>query len=371
MASQQKSTRVLLVDDDPAILEAVTDLLELNSYEVATAADGRAALTLMVDFTPDVIISDIAMPGMDGLEFFSEVRQKTELNSLPFIFLTARGQKADIQYGYTVGVDDYIIKPFEPSDLIVKIEARLKRVRQIRAAADTETERIKQQLLAMFSHELRTPLTYIYGYSNLLLEERASLDEDDINKMLSGVQSGAERLVRLVEDLMLVVRIENGILQVEIEKRSARVLVGDILDRIQSNVATSASARNVKLDIQADRSLAVRGISQYLEDALLRLVDNAVRFTRPNGGVITIAAQSLDGVARIMVQDEGVGMSPADQERAFELFTQIDRDVQEQQGVGLGLSVARKIIEAHNGTISLTSQPGVGTVVELILPLAA
>ncbi len=361
---------VLLVDDDAAILEAVTDLLQYHGYHVVTARDGQEALSVMQTFLPDMIISDITMPVMDGFQFFDAVRQRTNWTSIPFIFLTSRGQKTDVLYGYTLGVDDYITKPFEPEDLIVKIDLRLKRAREIRAAAESEADRIKNQLLTIFSHELRTPLTYIYGYTSLLRDDRSSLDDATVDQMLGGVQLGAERLVRLVEDLILVVRIDNGIMDMEFERRSGPVALREIVDHIVTMLEAGAAARNVRFEVNIDPSLRVNGLPLYLENALTRLIDNGIRFTKPGGGQIDVSAHPEDGKAIIRITDQGIGIDPADQKRIFERFTQIDREHLEQQGVGLGLAVAKGIIEAHAGNITLESKVGEGTTFVVTLALA-
>jgi two-component system sensor histidine kinase/response regulator len=361
---------ILLVDDDLALLEAVTDLLEVNHFNVITATDGKTALQVMESYTPDLIISDITMPGMDGYRFFDAVRQNSTWIPIPFIFLTARGQQTDVRAGYILGADDYLVKPFEPEDLIVKVQSRLKRVRAIHAVTQNEVDRMKQQLIAIFSHELRTPLTCIYGYANLLHEDHATMDDGTITQMLDEVADGAERLVRLVENLMLLVRIDSGVVSMEVTRYAAVFNLAPLVRRAVEGLQPIASIRNVSLDLQVDGDPSVKGMKNYLENVVKNLIDNGIKFCRHSGGYVQVALESRNGEAVITVSDNGIGISEADYQRIFERFEQLNRSEMEQQGVGLGLTLARDLISYHGGTIEVSSVEGEGSIFSIRLPLA-
>lgn len=360
---------ILLVDDDLALLEAVTDLLDVSNFHVLTATDGESALAMMDDYIPDLIISDITMPGMDGYQFFDAVRQNPAWITIPFIFLTARGQQTDIRTGYSLGADDYLVKPFEPDDLIVKVEARLKRVRAIRAATRHEVDSMKQQLIAIFSHELRTPLTCIYGYANLLQEDHDSMDDRTVTQMLDEVADGAERLVRLVENLMLLVRIDSGVVGMEISRYGVKVSLPSVLRRVVESFQPVAAMRNVDIDLQISGNPTVSGMKNYLENVMKNLVDNAVKFCKHGRGHITIKLEPDGDQAVLTVSDDGIGIAEADYERIFLRFEQINRQELEQQGVGLGLTLAKNLIEYHGGSIEVHSQVGRGSTFCIRLPL--
>lgn len=360
---------VLLVDDDPAILEGVVDLLEFYGYEVLTAGDGQSALDLMGQRTPDLVISDIMMPEMDGFQFYEEVRKNPYWVAIPFIFLTARGQPVDVRRGQSMGADAYLIKPFEPEDLIIAIQARLKRVREIQAATQAHVEGMKQQLMNVFSHELRTPLTYIYGYVSLLQEGHTRLNPQMVDRMLDGVRKGADRLVNLVEDLILLVRIDSGVLKGELDERKAATDMGRVVGDAAESLALRAVERQINLDVQLQNGLQVSGIDLYLVDVFKRLIDNAIKFTPKQGGAITIRSGQDGDHAWVTVQDQGVGISRDDQKRIFERFVQINRAEQEQQGIGLGLSLARELTALHGGRIEVSSEPGQGSTFTVWLPL--
>ncbi len=360
---------ILLVDDDPGILEGVEDLLKLSHYHVLTATDGRVALQVMQTCVPDLIVSDIMMPDMDGYQFYEAVRSNPQWTTIPFIFLTARGQQSDIQRGNRLGADYYIVKPFEPEDLLAAISGRLKRVRDIESVVRTDVERMKQQLITIFSHELRTPLTYIYGYINLLQEQMPNLDPDTTAQMLNGIRVGAERLVRLVEDLMLMVRIDSGVVEMEITLRRERVPLLRIIEQVIADLSHEASARSVSLSMDVPSTLEVFCVEAYLTDAVRRLVHNGIKFSkRKEPGSVLVSARRAEGQVLITVEDNGIGIDSAHQQDIFERFEQHNRPQLEQQGIGLGLSICRDLVILHGGTITVDSEPGRGSRFTIALP---
>ena len=147
-ASMETETiTVLVVDDDPTILDSVSDLLRISGYRILSATNGIEGLHIMQSNTPDLIIADIMMPEMDGYQFYEAVRENSAWTPIPFIFLTARGEQKDIRRGYMLGADQYLTKPFEAEDLLVAVEKRLERIRAIQAVTKDEVEQVKQQLL--------------------------------------------------------------------------------------------------------------------------------------------------------------------------------------------------------------------------------
>ncbi|NDJ53942.1 MAG: hybrid sensor histidine kinase/response regulator [Chloroflexi bacterium] len=360
---------ILLVDDDIAILEGVADFLEFYGYRVLTASDGIEVLHAMRQHTPDLVISDIMMPEMDGHEFFQEVRNNDDWTAIPFIFLTARGQRIDIRRGQSLGADAYLTKPFDPEDLLIAVRARLKRVREIQSITKSEVDRMKNQLMTIFSHELRTPLTYIYGFVNLLQDDREELDAQYVDEMLTGVQRGASRLLRLVEDLMMMVRLDSGMVEMEITVRRRQVPVRSLVEQLELEYQPVAADNGVSIlvDVQPDLEIVCSPV--YIRDILARLLDNAIKFSR-TGKRIWLSAYGEGDDVVFVVRDEGVGFSPEDRRRAFEPFEQINRQLMEQQGVGLGLPIVRELVRLHAGEIELDSQQGVGTTLLIRIPQA-
>lgn len=367
-AAETSRSHILLVDDDRAILEGVADLLSLHGYDVMTAASAKSALKVMQQQVPDLVISDIMMPGMDGYAFYEAVRDNPAWTPIPFIFLTARGQPTDVRRGQSLGADAYVTKPFEPEDLLIAVKARLRRARDIQAAAMSDVEKMKKRLITAFSHELRTPLTIIYGYVNMLRDEHGDLPEAEVDTMLESMHRGTQRLVDLVSDLMLMLQLESGVVELEIELGKGRMSLPRIVEKVADRYRRDAQERGVTLTTEIDPALAELRFSLYLDDALSRLIDNAIKFSPQGTGAVHVAATRNGGDARIAVTDNGIGIDPAKLQVIFEQFEQLDRDLLEQQGVGLGLSLARRLVDLHRGWIEVVSQPGKGSTFTIHLP---
>jgi two-component system, sensor histidine kinase and response regulator len=365
---QEHNAIILLVDDDEGILESVADLLRLFGYTVITADNGATALPLLETHHPDLIISDIMMPVMSGYQLFDAVRSNPRWAALPFIFLTARGQHKDIEMGHRMGADAYLTKPFEPDQLVLAIENRLKRVRQITSLTEADVVRMKQELITVFSHELRTPLTYIVGYVNLL-EEHRDLDPEMIDKMVVGIKRGSDRLVSMVEDLMLMIRIDSGVIAAEISDRRMQTQTSELIADAVGRFEHIADQRKVRIrsDIQIDA--IVPCMPMYIDDALSRIISNAIKFCKRDGGHVLIQTKSSGDYLTISVRDDGIGITPGQQRALFERFQQIDRTQMEQQGIGLGLTIARSLVRLHGGDITVESVPGEGSTFTMYLPL--
>lgn len=362
---------ILIVDDDIGIRANVHDLLEVSGYQVFSATGGFEALGVMERHTPDLIISDINMPSMDGYAFFKSVRANPNWTLIPFIFLTARDQPPEVRHGIGLGVDQYLVKPFQPEDLLIAVEARLKRIREIEDVTRNDVEAMKNRLMTMISHELRTPLTYIYGYVNLLHEEQADLSAGERQEMVSAIQRGAERLVRLVEDLILIARLDSGEIGLEIQFGRKPVQLDALLTEVLRDSAAAIQESGVILECTVSPEITFSCEPTHMRNAFLRLVNNAIKFTISPGGHAWITAEQEGETIRIRVQDDGVGVTADKQKLLFQPLQQIDREQHEQQGIGAGLAIARGIVAAHGGHIEVSSEgiPGHGSIFTVVLPI--
>jgi signal transduction histidine kinase len=352
--------RILVVEDHDLLLLAIRDILEEEGYEVATAIDGIDALERMRTFVPELIIADISMPRMDGYRFFEEIRTHPEWVPIPFVFLTARAEREDRLRGKSLGAEDYIIKPFDPQELVVVVKSRIGRAKAIREATEGSFEDLKRQIITLLGHELRTPLTSVYGYTELALEEAANLPPGDFQQFLSGIKKGADRLTRLVEDLLLVVRLDTGEIERELD------LLGAVQDDLAEQIRRVVLARTTfitdpgtKLELDVPDALPpVYVHDYYLADILERLIDNGIKFSRKGERRVVISATSTDDYVSIAVRDWGVGMPPDQLHHLFERFRQFNRDKLEQQGTGLGLVIAQALTHAMGGHITVKSAQG-------------
>ncbi len=366
-----KKFKILAVEDHELLLWAVRDVLEDAGYEVITAGDGVEALERMEEVTPDLIVADILMPRMNGYELYEHIRSRPEWVPIPFIFLTAKAEKEDRLKGKAMGVEDYIVKPFDPDELVVTVRSRLARSQAIRRANEGEFTELKQQIVTILSHELRTPLTNVYGYTELALEEASNMSSEEFPQFLEGIKKGADRLTRLVEEMLLVVRLDTGEAAREFELLGkVRDDVHNIITNVVNDYAGKAKAKGLELSLQCpDRLPPVLVLDVFLTESLSQLLSNAIKFSREPGKRIEVIVTTPPGKIQIAVRDEGVGI-PSDQiGKLFDYFRQIDREKMEQQGVGMGLKIARGLARCMGGDVEVESVLGKGSTFTLWLPV--
>lgn len=359
---------ILIVDDDLGIRDSVDEILTLSGYTSLMAADGVEAPELLASHKPDLIISDIMMPRMDGYAFFEALKNIREWSTIPFIFLTARGEKMDIRRGYQMGADRYLVKPFELEDLLIAVETRLERAAELERAIEEDINQMKQQLLNVFGHELRTPLSLLHGYSKILEQSQDALDKKATDEIFLVMQESVDRLVKLSEDLMLMVYLDSGVASVALESGNEPIHIKHILENLILGMSGDAERRNINVELDMDDELTVVGHSPYLSDLFKRILENAIKFGRP-GGSVQIEANSLPEEIQVTIQDDGIGIAPEKMALLFKLFQQIDRESMEQQGLGLGLAIAARLTEFHGGRISAESELGQGSRFIVHLPI--
>jgi signal transduction histidine kinase len=362
--------RILIVEDHERLLRALQSVLQTEGYQVFTALDGVEALEVMEQVRPDLVVVDIMMPRMDGYALYEAIRSRSEWVPIPIIFLTAKAEREDVLKGKGLGAEDYITKPFETEELLVTIRARLERAEAIQKVAESEFERLKQQIVTILGHELRTPLTYVAGYTQLGLEEAPHLSPDEFQEFLLGIKKGADRLNRLVEDMLLMVHLDTGQIDQDFQVMSAvHHNLGSVLRVGLEPFRDQAAAQGITLQIDVPVDLPpVRLCEQYFVDALRRLVGNAIKFSGAEGKQVTVLARSVDGWVEVDIVDEGVGIPQEKLSQLFKRFQQVDRDRMEQQGVGVGLAIAMELIHLHGGEITVDSEVDKGSTFTVRLP---
>jgi signal transduction histidine kinase len=363
---------ILVVEDDSSLLEGVRDILLLAGYQVLVARNGLEGLAVLEKETPHLIISDIMMPGMDGYRFYATLRARNEWVHIPFIFVTAKGDKSDVRRGKQLGVDEYLVKPFDEEDLLIAVRAKLQRRAQLDAVHNYQVAGLKRSILTTLNHEFRTPLTYISTYSELLRDADPDMSADELTHLMRGIKVGSERLRRLVEDFILLVELQTGEAQQIFQRRREWMTdLAALLQTVGANYAALATARGVSLSLDVPASLPpIWADETYLRDALNRLVDNAIKFSKKEGGQVIVSARLVEGWVRIEIKDQGIGIRTGELDKIFDVFHQIDRAKMEQQGSGSGLAISREIAKVHGGTLTAKSDYGVGSTFTIDLPVA-
>lgn len=372
-------TTLLIVEDDVLLLSSMKEILQLREYEVLTAENGRQALDLMGQKDtprPDLIVSDIMMPFIDGYKFLKEVRQRDDWLTIPFIFLTAKGEKEDIRDGKRLGVDDYLVKPFDPPDLLVAIDSRLESHRRFERAKSNEMnaviDDIKEEIVTLLNHEMRTPLSLIVGYSDMLnsfsLEEMST---EEIRTFLQGVYSGAERLRRLIENFIFLVELNNGDCAETYAWRSYKM--DDLQDVVKNAHAQIMNDESLTLDCTIDIDPTTRpiyGDKEYLTVVVRELLSNACKFSGNSAQPVELKVYTVDNEVCISVKDYGIGIASEHLEDIWKIFFQIEREKEEHQGAGSGLTLVKGFVNLHNGRVAVSSELTVGSTFCVYLPHA-
>jgi two-component system sensor histidine kinase/response regulator len=362
---------VLVVEDDLNLLEGIRTVLELDGYAVLTAENGVQALEVLrkTPLRPDLIVSDIMMPHMNGLDLLTAVREEPDWISIPFIFLTALSDRRDKLMGKKLGVDDYVVKPFDTEDLLVAVESRLKRHKAMDQVQRTLVDEMKRRILIILNHEFRTPLTFVVAYADMLSNAGSyNLSTEEILEFLKGVNTGAVRLRRLIENFIQLVELETGTAERTYQTRRAPIEnVASLLYDAKMSVFTSDVEHTCTIQVDSQLPTFLGDVA-YLKVALVQLLDNAIKFS-PNNLNITMGANADDEWLYLWVKDNGRGITPEEQVKIWDTFYQIDRDINEDQGAGSGLAIARGIAELHGGTTIVQSEPGKGSTFSIAIPL--
>lgn len=360
--------KILVIEDEQDIREQIVKILQYEGFNVISAEHGRAGLERIHRDAPDLIICDVLMPELSGYGVLTEIRANPRTAAIPFIFLTARAAPENIRHGMTLGADDYLTKPFKVSDLLDAVRTRLeKHTRDMKQLDD-----LRKNLSQTLPHELQTPLTAILGFTEFLLNlDRDMLPElDEILEMQRSINECAQRLHHLIANYLLYAKLQ--MLDYDAEQRrrwQANNLLTNVKDfvtfLVQEQRAALRRGDDVSIDIE---NAAVRISESHLQKILKEVVENAVKFSE-DGTPITLHGRIEDGRYVLRLSDRGRGMTE-DQLANVGAYMQFDRDRYEQQGMGLGLTLARMLAALHGGRLELESAPGQGTTVTLILNIA-
>lgn len=356
--------KILIIEDELPIQQTLRDMLEINGHLVLSADNGTDGLKLASQ-RPDLILCDIGLPGLDGYQVISNIRVQPDTSDIPFIFLTARADRADQRQGMSLGADDYITKPFSEKELLDAIAARINRQRPLRERIERLMDERRREASADWSHELLTPLNGVLGGLQLIEEEGAMINPSELKELLGMIRDGAERQQRLSRKLIRFFGLEQ--MKEDPRRQQSFHCRADAFIQAAAHQASKESSRESELLLQCEPAeLALLG--GILSDAVLELVDNAFRFSQ-KGQTVKVTGKRTGGLYRIEILDQGPGMTPAQLE-TIGSFRQFNRNKREQQGLGLGIAIARLATEVGGGTFALQPGPqGRGLLATLVFPI--
>ena len=367
--------RVMIVDDDPVLCAFGAAQLEADGYAVVEAQNGAEALDALRAGAVDVIVSDVEMPVMDGFALLKAIRADADqaLSETPVVMVTGLDDDDSIRKAYEIGATSFLPKPvnwFVMSHHLGFVIRASENAIALRRARDEalSAARAKGALMVSLRHELRSPLHVIQGFASLLAEQVGDRLGGDQAQYFHYIVDAAEALNERVSNLFAYADYLNGDFTLS---REVIEMDGPVREAVR---AVDAAARDRGVTIRRHKAAPVftDGDVEKLASALANILHNAVKFS-PDGGVVDlrIDEDAERGAVRCTVVDDGAGIDPARAAMYLKGFEQADSGLtRSSTGIGLGLTIANCIAEAHGGTIEIGNEDGRGARVRLVLPSA-
>jgi signal transduction histidine kinase len=371
---------ILVVDDDALLRATMCTALEDEGYHVTEAEDGVAACASCDAVLPNLIVADAAMPRMDGFALCRELRSRPAAAHVPILMATGFDDRASIAAAYDAGATDFIAKPFDWLILTHRIRYMLRTADMLevlrsseawlRAAKDAAeaADRAKSDFLGNMSHELRTPLNAVIGFSRLMLDGLHGPLDPRYHDFAKIIADSGEHLLGLIDDILAMARASPGSLDLVVRQTPIADIVGSSLDMVRLPAAEAGVSCSSQLDPDID---TVYADPARLRQILVNLLSNAIKFTEPPGAISLTVRRQPDGGFAVHVADTGIGIAADKIALALEPFGQVEQGLSRRHaGIGLGLPLAQRLVELHGGTIEITSEPGLGTMVTARFPPA-
>lgn len=365
--------RILIVEDDRMNARIIASILRPAGLETAETNSGEAALALFPEFRPDLVLLDVVMGGINGFETCRRLKADPAAATVPVIFITAKNQPEDIVAGLEAGGVDYVVKPFQPMEMLARIRTHL----HLRALVEHQQRLIddlskanaaKNHFLGIAAHDLRNPLTSIRGLSEFMLEGSSGELNEEQRAMVRSVHSATHVMLDLLNELLDISIIESGEMRLDLTPTN---LADIVQDAVFLNGLTAAR-KQMKITCRPFRpSCALVIDARKIRQVIDNLLSNAIKFSPP-GTTISVEFQEEGNRQTLSVQDQGPGIPPDEMNMLFTSFGRTSvKPTAGEKSTGLGLAISRKIIEAHRGTISVRNRPEGGADFRLSLPVPA
>ena len=369
VATGERLGTVLVVDDEPMNVELLGRRLEALNATALKASSGDEALAICDRESPDLILLDVMMPGMDGYEVCRKLKSNERTAQIPVIFVTARDRAEDLAKGFAAGGVDYVPKPFEPVELAARVRSAIytKRLQdELRARNDElrKLERSRQELIGMLGHDIRNLANSVVAFLQLVRIGQLDPSRAEFAELLGLSESNVSELLRMVNAMLDVYKMEEG----RLEAVPQAMALDDIATRSINQIAAEARAKGISL------GYAPSELNLFVDDGLIvrvltNLLANAVKHTSSGGSVRIEGTPGPDGSVVVRVTDTGPGINAEDAPNVFDRFYQ--GAGRSRGGIGLGLAFCKLAVELHGGRIAVANPGKPGAIIELTLPSAA
>ncbi|MBF0450887.1 MAG: hybrid sensor histidine kinase/response regulator [Candidatus Magnetomorum sp.] len=370
MVQEDQKSKLLIVDDIPSNIQILAEAMR-NDYQIVFATTGQEAIKIAnADQSPDLILLDIMLPDIDGYAVCHQLKNNHRTREIPVIFITAKSDETDETKGFACGGVDYIIKPFSIPIVKARVQTHieLKKKRDMLENMTVRLEQLNQmknKFLGIAAHDLRSPLGSIRGFSRLLIDELSGKLSEDHKEFLDIVYKQSKHMLALVNDLLDVAVIESGKLDLRIQKDS-------LVDMVQNRIRLfqhKFNEKQIHISLHSDTIPEIGFDRTRMAQVMDNLLSNAIKFSPPNSKII-VKILDIDGKIQVDVIDQGHGIPIEHQPHIFGTFQKFrNKQSDGEKSTGLGLSIVKRIIEAHKGSIHVMSEKGKGTTMSLILPV--
>ncbi|MEB3214912.1 MAG: hybrid sensor histidine kinase/response regulator [Nostocales cyanobacterium 94392] len=365
-----KKASVLIIDDEPDNFDVIETLLsvgasqasspENHDYQLHYAANGQEAIASLDIFKPDIILLDVMMPGIDGIEVCGRIKAMPRWQSVPIIMVTALNSKEDLANCLKSGADDFISKPVNGVELRARVNSMLRIKHQY---DDLQTLlKLREDMVNMVVHDLRNPLTDILLGVEIL--KSGNYPTDNYQYKLSRIYSSAQALQVLIDDLLTMALLESG----KVSPNYKEVYICELIQSVISNFEAIAAKKNQLLvsQLPEESSRKVLIDATMMHRTLDNLLSNAIKFSPHDSQIIFKVEFLTSGHCKIQVIDSGPGVADALQQKIFEKY-EIGKSMSNVSQIGLGLAFCKMVVEAHGGEICVKNNQPQGAIFEIIL----
>jgi len=358
---------IVVIDDEESMRDSCRMILEKDGFLTETAENGNSGLAKVEKIRPDLVLIDLKMPGIGGLEVLEKIK-KIDSNIIPIV-ITGYATIESAVNAMKKGAYDFLPKPFTPEELRLIIKRGLDRIELFREAESLRKEKklIEENFITMVSHQLRSPLVAITQYFEVILGGIVGEVAPKQKDMLVKARARLNSLLELINDWLSIARMNGGSIVNKLKAISLEDLINKQLEFLKPYAEKSKVTLSLSSISGSDSAL---GDSDSLEQVFSNLLSNAIKYNKPGGSIEVLIKEEEDYITT-EIKDTGIGISEEHIPYLFDQFYRVSRsEDKKQKGSGLGLAIAKKIVDAHNGSIQVTSKPGKGSVFTVQLPKA-
>lgn len=353
---------ILIVDDQPYNLQVTGRILQEQGYLISLATDGPSALALLEQQTPDLILLDVMMPGMDGFQVCREINEDESLKEVPVIFLTASSQSEDLVEGFKAGGVDYITKPFKKAELLIRVKNHLELAGSRKKILEMNQNRDK--LYSIIAHDLRSPFSSIIQLIRTLSGGFLDPAGEDFKVILLELEKTTSASSILLDNLLEWSRSQTRDINFTPMLNQLSPVVEEVVQLLRSN----AEHKGISLEVEVPEEILGYFDLVSIHTVLRNLLSNAIKFTPENGSIRISSGISPEGL-EINVEDSGIGMSvEVIRKIMIKQEPHTTPGTKNERGSGLGLRMVKEFVEKNKGQLFIESTPGKGTRCRVMLP---